>query len=294
MGFLKDFKDSKREAAAMAVPPVIRKVEEPVSPPKPTVDANPVFEKAEPVKKNTTKVEGRSMSEEIDRSMTVISEQTTCHGDIESDGPVSVYGTVFGNITCNSKLFVSGRVSGNITTQEFFGNKAIIDGDIVSAGNVKVGGGSIIIGNVFGQTAVIGGAIKGEVDVHGLVIVDNTAIIKGNIKSRSVQINNGALIEGYCSQCYREVDVNTIFTDTFEAQPEEEVLTGATEAGQEFSMDASDTIKENVVMAENQTVDIEAAVTEAEIGTMVDHMVDNMVENIMETETVSEPEKAQE
>ena len=233
------------------------------------------------------------MSEEIDRSMTVISEQTTCHGDIESDGPMSVYGTVYGNITCGSKLFVSGRVSGNITTQEFFGNKAIIDGDIVSAGNVKIGSGSIIIGNVFGQTAVIGGAIKGEVDVQGLVIVDNTAIIKGNIKSRSVQINNGALIEGYCSQCYREVDVNTIFADTFEDQ-QEEVLTETTETEQEFSMDASDTIEESMMMAGNETVDMNAAVTEDEIGTMVDHMVDNMVENMMETETVSEPEKIQE
>ena len=51
MGFLKDFKDSKNEAAVFAVPPVIRKEEEPVSPPKPPVDTNPVEDKTEPVKK---------------------------------------------------------------------------------------------------------------------------------------------------------------------------------------------------------------------------------------------------
>ncbi len=36
-------------------------------------------------------------------------------------------------------------------------------------------------------------------------------VIMGNIKSRSVQINNGAVIEGFCSQCYADVDVQGLF-----------------------------------------------------------------------------------
>ena len=33
----------------------------------------------------------------------------------------------------------------------------------------------------------------------------------GNIKSRSVQINNGAVIEGFCSQAYADIDVQGLF-----------------------------------------------------------------------------------
>ena len=48
-------------------------------------------------------------------------------------------------------------------------------------------------------------------DVHGPVIIDSSAIISGDIKSKSVQINNGATIDGRCSQCYADVNMESIF-----------------------------------------------------------------------------------
>ena len=65
--------------------------------------------------------------------------------------------------------------------------------------------------NVNATSAVIAGAVNGDIDVHGPVIVDSTAVIMGNIKSRSVQINNGAVIEGFCSQSYSDIDVKSFF-----------------------------------------------------------------------------------
>ena len=47
--------------------------------------------------------------------------------------------------------------------------------------------------------------------MQGPVVVDTSAVVMGNIKSRSVQINNGAVIEGFCSQCYADVDVQSLF-----------------------------------------------------------------------------------
>ena len=46
---------------------------------------------------------------------------------------------------------------------------------------------------------------------QGLVVIDTSAVIMVNIKSRSVQINNGAVIEGFCSQCYAEIDGEGLF-----------------------------------------------------------------------------------
>jgi len=42
-------------------------------------------------------------------------------------------------------------------------------------------------------------------------VIDSTAIIKGNIKAKSVQVNNGAVIDGYCSLAYADVDLDNIF-----------------------------------------------------------------------------------
>ena len=70
-----------------------------------------------------------------------------------------------------------------------------------------------VIGNVAASSAVIAGAVKGDIDVKGPVILDASAIVMGNIKSKSVQINNGAVIEGMCSQCYAEVNPTDFFND---------------------------------------------------------------------------------
>ena len=85
------------------------------------------------------------------------------------------------------------------------------EGEIVSTGTVKIGAGSVIIGNISASSAVIAGAVKGDIDVQGPVVVDTSAVIMGNIKSRSVQINNGAVIEGFCSQTYADIDVQGLF-----------------------------------------------------------------------------------
>lgn len=147
--------------------------------------------------------------------VTDITKGTTITGSISSTGSVNVYGNITGDISCKGKLTVTGTVKGTSQAREIFANNAKIEGDVRSDGTVKVGNGTVIIGNVYATSAVIGGAIKGDIDVHGPVVVDSTAVVKGNIKSKSVQINNGAAIEGFCSQCYAEIDYKSLFDETF-------------------------------------------------------------------------------
>ena len=122
-----------------------------------------------------------------------------------------MFGTVEGNVTCRGKLTVSGTISGNTEANEVFANDAQIDGDIEAKGSVKIGQGTVVVGNVVAASAVIAGAVKGDIDVHGPVIIDSSAVIVGDIKSKSVQINNGATIDGRCSQCYADVNMESIF-----------------------------------------------------------------------------------
>ncbi len=143
--------------------------------------------------------------------VSVITEGTVIKGDIMSNGSLDIRGQVNGNVGCNGKLTVTGVVNGNSDTSEFFADAAQVEGEVVSSGTVKIGLGSVIIGNVTSASAVIAGAIKGDIDVQGPVVVDTSAVVMGNIKSRSVQINNGAVIEGFCSQCYSDVDVQSLF-----------------------------------------------------------------------------------
>ena len=141
----------------------------------------------------------------------VITSGMTIKGDLESTGSIEVDGTINGNVRCNGKLTVMGVINGNSTSSEFFADNARVEGEVSSSGTVKIGVGSKVIGNITASSAVIAGSVKGNIDVGGPVVVDTSAVVLGDIKSRSVQINNGAVIQGFCSQTYAEVDVESVF-----------------------------------------------------------------------------------
>lgn len=141
----------------------------------------------------------------------IITTGLTVTGDLDSIGSVDMFGTVVGNVSCRGKLTVSGTLTGDAKANEVFANNAQIDGNVEAKGSVKIGQGTVVVGNISATSAVIAGAVKGDIDVHGPVIIDSSAIIVGDIKSKTVQINNGATIDGRCTQCYSDVNTDEIF-----------------------------------------------------------------------------------
>ncbi len=140
-----------------------------------------------------------------------ITEGMVITGDVNTTGSLDLIGKVTGNIKSLGKLNVTGEIVGDSEAAEIYAESARITGEVKSKGSVKVGQSTVIVGNIFGSSAVIAGAVKGDIDVHGPVVLDTTAIVMGNIKSQSVQINNGAVIEGMCSQAYADVNPSEFF-----------------------------------------------------------------------------------
>ncbi len=210
-------------AEAPAAPVVEETIvaEEPVAVPEPVVEeAAPVV--PEPVadvqaEVATTPVEEvpeaakSDLSDEDRNAVTVITKGTTINGSIVSDCSLEVMGTINGDIECLGKLTISGKVTGNSLASDVVVNTDRLEGSIVSEGNVKIGHGTIVIGDITATSAEFAGAIKGEIDVKGPVILDSSAIIKGNIKAKSIQMNNGAVMDGFCSLSYAELQIDEIF-----------------------------------------------------------------------------------
>ena len=141
----------------------------------------------------------------------VITEGMVITGDMKTTGSLDLIGKVTGNVEALGKLNVTGEIDGDSKAAEIYAENARITGEVRSNGSVKIGQSTVIVGNIYATSAVIAGAVKGDIDVHGPVILDTTAIVMGNIKSQSVQINNGAVIEGMCSQSYAEVNPAEFF-----------------------------------------------------------------------------------
>ena len=218
MGFFQDLKEDLSQAVTELVPD---EKAEAVIDEKQAEDDLAEIEAMLKEKEETTKEEKKERKIDINAifnqpytdEVSNITAGMVINGDITSQGSLELVGAVHGNINVLGKMSITGVIEGNSQAAEVYAESAKITGEVRSLGTVKVGQETVIIGDIYATSAVIAGAVKGDIDVHGPVILDTTAIVMGNIKSKSVQINNGAVIEGMCSQCYAEVNPTSFFDE---------------------------------------------------------------------------------
>ena len=106
----------------------------------------------------------RRLVDRLGMSPTVIAENTTVVGDIETRGPLMVSGNVQGN----------GKIGGTLSV----GKTANWEGDIEA------------------RQAVLAGKVTGRIMIEDKLEVSASAVISGEIVAKVLAIANGARIEG--------------------------------------------------------------------------------------------------
>ncbi len=145
---------------------------------------------------------------------TTITNGTEINGSISSNGSLEVCGVIQGDIDCRGMVCVIGQVTGDIIASEIYvSTSKRMSGDLSSEGAIKIGQGTKVMGNVNATSAYIAGAVKGNIDVNGHVEVDSTAIIRGDINAKSIQVNSGAVVDGKMSLNYAGVDLDSFFDE---------------------------------------------------------------------------------
>ncbi len=131
------------------------------------------------------------------QKITVIAAGTTVNGNLTVDGAAEIEGCLNGDIECTGCLTVSGEIVGGSKISEIDVIGARIEGNIESKGSVNVRNGAVIIGNINGQSMQIFGAVKGSLVLPGHLTIGSTAIILGDIRTGSIDIQNGAVVDGH-------------------------------------------------------------------------------------------------
>ncbi|MDZ7267923.1 MAG: polymer-forming cytoskeletal protein [candidate division KSB1 bacterium] len=88
-----------------------------------------------------------------------------------------------GTIKVQNSMRLDGRVTGHILTTD-----ALV-----------VGKDGEIRGEVRTKNAVIGGLVNGQVFASGKVVLESRAVLKGDIKTTKLMVNDGARFDGNCS-----------------------------------------------------------------------------------------------
>ena len=116
---------------------------------------------------DTAAVEKTDVSSLVEADTTYITKTTVINGDLQTDGCIDLIGTVNGAVSCDGKLIVGGSITGDVQVGELYANAARIEGDVHVVDAAKIGVGTVVVGNVFAGSAVIAGAVKGDIDVQG-------------------------------------------------------------------------------------------------------------------------------
>lgn len=161
---------------------------------------------------------------------TVISSDTVVDGSISSHSPLSICGKVSGNVqsdgevviqdtaevrggaTSETGIVVHGLLKGAVSAESVVVNGRVLSGEI-QAGKVDVSESAVVIAPISATRITITGAVKGDVNAKEKVILKSTAIVQGNIASASITIEDGASIDGTCTQTYAKVKPADFFNN---------------------------------------------------------------------------------
>ena len=92
-------------------------------------------------------------------------------------------GTVFeGKIRTPGSIRVDGRVLG----------------DIMATQNISIGATGDINGNISAKNVTIGGKITGSIIAQEKMVFESSAVVRGEIRSAKLVINEGAVYDGQC------------------------------------------------------------------------------------------------
>lgn len=148
-------------------------------------------------KDETNQLFKRKADREInDYRVTHINKTMKVNGDILCEDEMNIEGNIKGNITCSKFIHLNGEVVGNIHCESAYMDNARLIGNIVCSKNLKMSSNSEINGEVCVGNLVSSGKISGDIEVVNTMILDETAVVLGNVSTKNLDLSRGAKIKG--------------------------------------------------------------------------------------------------
>ena len=98
----------------------------------------------------------------------------------------------------------SVKVQGDFNSQGNIIVEGIVEGNLKTKGNLRIGAQAKITADVEAKEAKISGKINGNVKIKGYLELSATAKITGDIETESLSVERGAIINGKCAMATEE------------------------------------------------------------------------------------------
>lgn len=133
-------------------------------------------------------------------------------GKVRSESNIFIEGSVYGNVVTSGNISVNNIVFGDIKAKNVNMNNARIKGNIKSDKQTAVGANTVVIGDIEADTIFVSGKIKGDLTASDTTVLEDGAVVSGNITTGNILSNSGAAIKGAITTTKNaEIDDDTEF-----------------------------------------------------------------------------------
>ena len=135
-------------------------------------------------------------------------------GDVESDGDLLLAGEVDGNVSIEGTLELNGAIRGkDLKVGRVELTEGVIESNIECLDYIGIESGVTIVGNIKAKNADINGAVMGDMDVEENISVGSTAVLKGEVVTKSINIDLGAICDIDLAHSYSEHKASDFFEE---------------------------------------------------------------------------------
>ncbi|MFN7116395.1 MAG: polymer-forming cytoskeletal protein [Saprospiraceae bacterium] len=115
----------------------------------------------------------------------------------KTEAPVAKNGTPTSS-TANCVVAKGTKIEGNFRSPENIRMDGTIVGEVRCDKKLVMGEDSLVDGKVFAQDAVVMGTLRGDINVTETLHLQGTAKIQGNINTKYLIVDEGAIFNGDC------------------------------------------------------------------------------------------------
>jgi cytoskeletal protein CcmA (bactofilin family) len=131
-----------------------------------------------------------------DSDTTVVSRKSRIEGNVYSEGHLNVSGFVDGNIAAKGNVSAAGIINGDLNCNALVFEFGEINGEVSAVSNVTIGENAIVNGNLYAKNLNAAGKVMGRLVVTEHAHFQSTAVISGDIKSKTISADQGAVLDG--------------------------------------------------------------------------------------------------
>ncbi|MDR0346934.1 MAG: polymer-forming cytoskeletal protein [Coriobacteriales bacterium] len=134
--------------------------------------------------------------EPVEKGISVITREATVLGDIITEGHIDIVGRVKGNIDAKGDVAIHGIVRGDIDGSKIGLYSCRVKGNLNAGLGVIVDDTSIIGGDVKTKNIIFDGKVKGNIDADNVVVLRSHSYCLGDVSAASLAVEPGAILNG--------------------------------------------------------------------------------------------------